>query len=186
MCWVAMDRGARLAELRGEPELAKRWQNGADTIRADVCERGIDERGVFVQHYDSTALDASNLLIPIVRFLPAEDERVRATVLAIADELNDHGLVMRYRIEETDDGLSGEEGTFLICSFWMVSALSEIGERDACPHALRTAAVALLAARAVRRGARRAQRAPPRQLPSGVHAPRADQRGRACGQRDGG
>jgi GH15 family glucan-1,4-alpha-glucosidase len=65
-----------------------------------------------------------------VRFLPADDERVRATVLAIADELTDHGLVLRYRTDETDDGLSGEEGTFLICSFWMVSALSEIGERD--------------------------------------------------------
>ena len=92
--------------------------------------RGVDERGVFVQHYDTTALDASCLLIPIVRFLPADDERVRGTVLAIADELTDHGLVLRYRTDETDDGLSGEEGTFLICSFWMVSALSEIGERE--------------------------------------------------------
>jgi GH15 family glucan-1,4-alpha-glucosidase len=130
MCWVAMDRGARLAELRGEPELARRWQAGADEIRADILTHGIDERGVFVQHYGTTALDASNLLIPIVRFLPADDERVRATVLAIADELNDHGLILRYRVEETDDGLSGEEGTFLICSFWMVSALSEIGELE--------------------------------------------------------
>jgi GH15 family glucan-1,4-alpha-glucosidase len=130
MCWVALDRGARLAELRGEPELANRWQAGAETIRDDILARGVDDRGVFVQHYDTTALDASNLLIPIVRFLPSDDERVRATVLAIADELTDHGLVLRYRVEETDDGLSGEEGTFLICSFWMVSALSEIGERE--------------------------------------------------------
>jgi GH15 family glucan-1,4-alpha-glucosidase len=130
MCWVAMDRGARLAELRGEPELARRWQAGADEIRADILTHGIDERGVFVQHYDTTALDASNLLIPIVRFLPADDDRVRATVLAIADELNEHGLILRYRVAETDDGLSGEEGTFLICSFWMVSALSEIGELE--------------------------------------------------------
>jgi GH15 family glucan-1,4-alpha-glucosidase len=130
MCWVALDRGARLAELRGEPDLARRWQAGAETIRADILERGVDSRGVFVQHYNTTALDASNLLIPIVRFLPSDDERVRATVLAIADELTDHGLVMRYRVEETDDGLSGTEGTFLICSFWMVSALSEIGERE--------------------------------------------------------
>ena len=129
MCWVAMDRGARLAEMRGEPELATRWQDGADEIRGDILEHGLDERGVFVQHYETTALDASNLLIPIVRFLPADDERVRATVLAIADELNDHGLILRYRVEDTDDGLTGEEGTFLICSFWMVSALSEIGER---------------------------------------------------------
>jgi GH15 family glucan-1,4-alpha-glucosidase len=130
MCWVALDRGARLAELRGEPALAKRWQAGAETIREDILTRGVDDRGVFVQHYDTTALDASNLLVPIVRFLPSDDERVRATVLAIADELSDHGLVLRYRVEETDDGLSGEEGTFLICSFWLVSALSEIGETE--------------------------------------------------------
>jgi GH15 family glucan-1,4-alpha-glucosidase len=130
MCWVAMDRGARLAEMRGEPELATRWQAGADEIRADILARGVDERGVFVQHYETTALDASNLLIPIVRFLPPDDDRVCATVLAIADELSDHGLILRYRVEDTDDGLHGEEGTFLICSFWMVSALSEIGERD--------------------------------------------------------
>jgi GH15 family glucan-1,4-alpha-glucosidase len=130
MCWVALDRGARLAELRGDPELARRWQSGAETIREDILERGVDDRGVFVQHYGTTALAASNLLIPIVRFLPSDDERVRATVLAIADELTDHGLVLRYRVDETDDGLSGEEGTFLICSFWLVSALSEIGERE--------------------------------------------------------
>jgi alpha,alpha-trehalase len=143
MCWVALDRGARLAELRGEPELAVRWQAGAEQIRADILEHGVDERGVFVQHYGTKALDASNLLIPIVRFLPATDERVRATVLAISDELNDHGLVLRYRVEQTDDGLSGEEGTFLICSFWMVSALSEIGERtrarDLCERLLAVA-----------------------------------------------
>jgi GH15 family glucan-1,4-alpha-glucosidase len=130
MCWVALDRGARLAEMRGEEQLAERWQSGADTIREDILAKGVDTRGVFVQHYGTTALDASTLLIPIVRFLPPEDERVRATVLAIADELNDHGLVMRYRVEETDDGLHGEEGSFLICSFWLVSALSEIGERE--------------------------------------------------------
>ena len=76
------------------------------------------------------ALDASTLLTPLVRFLPADDERVRATVLAIADELQQNGFVLRYRVEETDDGLSGEEGTFLICSFWLVSALSEIGEAE--------------------------------------------------------
>ncbi|MGH2850347.1 MAG: glycoside hydrolase family 15 protein, partial [Solirubrobacteraceae bacterium] len=130
MCWVALDRGARLAQMRGDEALAERWQAGADEIRADILERGVDGRGVFVQHYDTTALDASTLLIPIVRFLPSDDERVRATVLAISDELNDHGLILRYRVEETDDGLHGEEGTFLICSFWMVSALSEIGEHD--------------------------------------------------------
>jgi GH15 family glucan-1,4-alpha-glucosidase len=130
MCWVALDRGARLAERRGDAALAGRWQAGADEIREDILRRGVDERGVFVQHYDTQALDASCLLIPIVRFLPPDDERVRATVLAIFDELSDHGLILRYRVDETDDGLHGEEGTFLICSFWMVSALSEIGESE--------------------------------------------------------
>jgi GH15 family glucan-1,4-alpha-glucosidase len=90
----------------------------------------VDERGVFTQHYDTTALDASVLLMPLVRFLPPDDARIRATVLAIADELTDDGLVLRYRVDDTDDGLSGEEGTFTICSFWLVSALSEIGELE--------------------------------------------------------
>ena len=78
--------------------------------------------------------------MPLVRFLPPDDERVVATVLAIADELTEDGLVLRYRVEETDDGLSGEEGTFAICSFWLVSALSEIGDheqaRDLCEKLL--------------------------------------------------
>jgi GH15 family glucan-1,4-alpha-glucosidase len=130
MCWVAADRGARLADLEGENGLAREWQAAADAIRADILAHGVSERGVFRQHYDTDALDASTLLIPLVRFLPADDERVRRTVLAIADELQDGGLVLRYRVEETDDGLHGEEGTFLICSFWLVTALSEIGEPE--------------------------------------------------------
>jgi GH15 family glucan-1,4-alpha-glucosidase len=130
MCWVAVDRGARLASIEGEEELAQEWQSAADEIRADMLERGLSDRGVFRQHYDTDALDASTLLIPLVRFLPSDDDRVRATVLAIADELQDNGFILRYRVGETDDGLSGEEGTFLICSFWMVSALCEIGETE--------------------------------------------------------
>src|SRR4029077_7503881 len=86
--------------------------------------------GVFTQHYGSTALDASLLLMPLLRFLPPSDPRITATVRAIADELTVDGLVLRYRVDETDDGLSGEEGTFAICSFWLVSALSEIGDHD--------------------------------------------------------
>jgi alpha,alpha-trehalase len=130
MCWVAADRGARLAEREGEMDLAKEWQTVADRIREDILSKGVSERGVFRQHYDTDALDASTLLIPLNRFLPPDDERVRNTVLAIADELTEQGLVLRYRTDETDDGLHGQEGTFLICSFWMVSALSEIGERE--------------------------------------------------------
>ncbi|MDP9135137.1 MAG: glycoside hydrolase family 15 protein [Actinomycetota bacterium] len=128
MCWVAADRGARLARLRGDAALAARWQSAADEIHADICANGLDARGVFTQHYETDALDASLLLMPLVRFLPPDDERIRRTVLTIADELTEEGLVMRYRTEETDDGLTGREGTFTICSFWMVSALCEIGE----------------------------------------------------------
>ena len=128
MCWVAADRGARLAQLRQEPALVERWREAADEIHADICENALDDRGVFCQHYETDALDASVLLMPLVRFLPAADERIRNTVLAVADELSEDGLVLRYRVEETDDGLSGEEGTFAICSFWLVSALAEVGE----------------------------------------------------------
>ena len=128
MCWVALDRGSRLARLREEDELADRWQAVAEEIHADICAHGVDRRGVFTQHYDTDALDASVLLMPLVRFLPPDDPRIRATVLAIADELTQDGLVYRYRVKDTDDALSGEEGTFTICSFWLVSALSEIGE----------------------------------------------------------
>jgi GH15 family glucan-1,4-alpha-glucosidase len=130
MCWVALDRGARLAEMHGDLQLAKTWQRIADQIKSDICEHGVDDRGVFVQRYGARTLDASVLLIPLVRFLPPEDPRVRATVLAIADELTVDGMVLRYRTDETDDGMQGEEGTFTICSFWLVSALVEIGELD--------------------------------------------------------
>jgi GH15 family glucan-1,4-alpha-glucosidase len=134
MCWVALDRGARLAERRGDDELRDRWQGVAEQIRADILGKGVDERGVFRQHYDTDALDASNLLVLLLRFLPPEDERVRATVTAIREELTENGLVLRYRTELTDDGQSGTEGTFLICSFWLVSALSEIGEHRDAEH----------------------------------------------------
>jgi GH15 family glucan-1,4-alpha-glucosidase len=129
-CWVACDRGARLATLREEHKHAERWGKVADEIHRDVIEHGVDSRGVFVQHYDTDALDASLLLAPLIRFLPPQDERIRNTVLAIADELTEDGLVLRYRPEETDDGLSGTEGSFMICSFLLVSALCEIGEHD--------------------------------------------------------
>jgi GH15 family glucan-1,4-alpha-glucosidase len=128
MCWVALDRGARLARLYDEPEYAEKWQNLAEQIRTEVCAEGVDSRGVFVQRYGATALDASLLLLPLMRFLPADDPRIRATVHAIADELTVDGLVLRYRVRETDDGFTGEEGAFTICSFWLVSALVEIGE----------------------------------------------------------
>jgi alpha,alpha-trehalase len=128
MCWVAMDRAAKLAEIRGDHELATAWGATAEEIKADILEHGVDDPGVLRQHYATDALDASTLLAALFGFLPPDDERLRASVLAIADELSDHGYVLRYRTGETDDGLSGKEGTFLICSFWLVSALAVIGE----------------------------------------------------------
>jgi alpha,alpha-trehalase len=148
MCWVAADRGARLARLRDEHDTARMWQKAADEIHADICANALDERGVFCQHYETSALDASLLLMPLLRFLPPDDPRIRATVLAIADELTQDGLVLRYRVTETDDGLAGEEGTFTICTFWLVSALAEIGEqhraRDLCEKILSYASPLLL------------------------------------------
>jgi GH15 family glucan-1,4-alpha-glucosidase len=143
MCWVAMDRAAKLAEIRGDPELTTTWRATAHEIESDILEHGVDDRGVLCQHYDTNALDASTLLAAIFGFLPGEDKRLRASVLAIADELTEHGFVLRYRTDETDDGLSGKEGTFLICSFWLVSALAIIGEeqraRDLMERLLRVA-----------------------------------------------
>jgi len=128
MCWVAMDRAAKLARIRGEDSVAADWGEIATEIKADILEHGVDKRGVLVQHYGTDSLDASTLLAAIFGFLPASDERLRSSVLAIADELTENGFVLRYRTDETDDGLSGKEGTFVICSFWLVSALAIIGE----------------------------------------------------------
>ena len=128
MCWVALDRAAQLAEIRGDPESKEKWQATADEIRADILEHGVDDRGVLRQHYETDSLDASALLAAIFDFLPGDDERLRATVNAIADELTEDGFVLRYRTGETDDGLSGKEGTFLICSFWLVSGLAIVGD----------------------------------------------------------
>lgn len=130
MIWVAVDRGARLAAEFGRAEFADELAKKAGEIKAEIIEKGLKD-GVFRQHYDTEALDASVLLMPLVRFLPPDDPRIRDTVLAIRDGLDDQGLILRYITDETDDGLHGEEGTFLICSFWMVSALSEIGETTA-------------------------------------------------------
>jgi GH15 family glucan-1,4-alpha-glucosidase len=128
MCWVALDRAAKLAGIRGDADLGATWTETAAEIKADILEHGVDDRGVLRQHYDTNALDASALLAAIFGFLPADDKVLHATVLAIADELTENGFVLRYRTDETDDGLSGREGTFVICSFWLVSALSIVGE----------------------------------------------------------
>jgi len=128
MCWVAMDRASRLAELRGDAKLKEQWHATAEEIRSDILTHGVTKDGVLRQHYKTDGLDASNLLAAIFGFLPGDDERMRATVLAIAEDLTEDGFVLRYRTGETDDGLSGKEGSFLICSFWLVSGLAIIGE----------------------------------------------------------
>jgi alpha,alpha-trehalase len=143
MGWVALDRAAQLAEIRGDPEKAGRWRTTANEIRADILEHGVSDKGVLRQHYETDSLDASVLLAAIFGFLPGDDERLRATVNAIATDLTENGFVLRYRTDETDDGLSGKEGTFLICSFWLVSALAIVGElqraRDLMERLLRIA-----------------------------------------------
>jgi alpha,alpha-trehalase len=142
MCWVALDRAAKLAELRGDPSLQAKWNGTAQEIRADILEHGV-RKGVLRQHYDTDSLDASTLLAAIFGFLPGDDSLLKQSVEAIADDLTEDGFVLRYRTGETDDGLSGKEGTFLICSFWLVSALAVVGElqraRDLMERLLRIA-----------------------------------------------
>jgi GH15 family glucan-1,4-alpha-glucosidase len=143
MCWVAMDGAAKLAGIRGDAQLQQKWATTAEEIREDILGHGLTSDGVLRQHYDTDALDASNLLAAIFGFLPGSDERLRASVLAIAEDLTEDGFVLRYRTDETDDGMSGKEGSFLICSFWLVSGLSIIGEaqqaRDMMERLLRVA-----------------------------------------------
>ena len=162
MCWVALDRAAKLAAIRGAGELEEKWRAIADEIRADIEKLGVSDRGVLRQHYETDSLDASTLLAPIFGFLAGDDERARSSVLAIAEELTENGFVLRYRTDETDDGLSGKEGTFLICSFWLVSGLSIVGEQVTGARPDGAAAAHRLAARPVRRGVRRRDRLPPR------------------------
>jgi GH15 family glucan-1,4-alpha-glucosidase len=143
MCWVAMDRAAKLAGIAGEPKLEDWAQATADEINQDILSHGLRKDGALRQHYETDALDASTLLAPLFGFLPGEDPRMHASVMAIADELTEKGYVLRYRTDETDDGMSGKEGSFLICSFWLVSGLSIVGEeqraRDLMERLLRIA-----------------------------------------------
>jgi alpha,alpha-trehalase len=130
MCWVALDRASKLGEIAGDSDLAATWRSTADEIRDDILAHGVRD-GVLRQHYDTDALDASTLLAALFGFLPGDDETLRKSVEAVANELTEDGFVLRYRTDETDDGLSGKEGSFLICSFWLVSALAIVGEHQA-------------------------------------------------------
>jgi GH15 family glucan-1,4-alpha-glucosidase len=131
MAWVVFDRGVRLAERFALDAPIERWRALRDAIHAEVCERGYDsERRTFTQYYGSRELDASVLNIPLVGFLPGDDERVTGTIDAVRRELGRGGFVSRYSTAETDDGLPGDEGQFLACSFWLVSALARNGRVD--------------------------------------------------------
>jgi GH15 family glucan-1,4-alpha-glucosidase len=126
MCWVVFDRAIRLAEMFNMEAPIERWKQARRDIHRQACEHGYDrERNTFTQYYGSKALDASVLNIPIVGFLPGDDPRVTGTIDAIRQNLGHDGFVSRYSNTETDDGLPGtEEGQFLACSFWLVSALA--------------------------------------------------------------
>ena len=125
MAWVVFDRAVRLAERFELEAPLERWKQVRDEIHREVCEQGYDpERRTFTQYYGSKELDASVLNIPLVGFLPGTDERVTGTIDAVSRELGRDGFVSRYSTAETDDGLAGDEGQFLACSFWLVSALA--------------------------------------------------------------
>jgi alpha,alpha-trehalase len=132
-CWTALDRAVKLAPQLGDYAKVPEWEAERDEIRAAILERGWSEKSqAFAQSFDSDELDAAALLMPILGFLPATDERMRSTIEAIARELTEDGLVLRYRTAEglNEDGLTGEEGTFVICTFWLVSCLAKAGELD--------------------------------------------------------
>jgi GH15 family glucan-1,4-alpha-glucosidase len=131
LCWTALDRAVKLAPQLGDYAKVDEWAAARDEIRAAILERGWSEsKQAYAQSFDADELDAAQLLMPILGFLPATDERMRSTIEAIARELTEDGLVLRYRAEEglNADGLTGEEGTFVICSFWLVSCLAKAGE----------------------------------------------------------
>ena len=169
LCWLAADRGADLARERGDSERATRWQKSADAMKAEILDKGVDERGRFRQAYENDDLDVSLLLLPIMGFLPPDDGRIKATVLAIADELTEDGLVLRYKVDTTDTG-SARRG--------FTDPLAVAGERlghdrrdQPRPRPVQEAAVLRGSAEAVRRGNRRVDRRASRELSPGVGVP---------------
>ena len=132
MCWVAFDRAVKLAEQFGLPAPVDRWRKVRDTIHAEVCEKGYDaKRNTFTQYYGGTTLDASLLLIARSGFLPPDDPRIIGTIKAVEEDLLRDGFVQRYATDDVDDGVGGDEGAFLACSFWLVDAYMLSGRRDA-------------------------------------------------------
>ena len=179
MCWTALDRAVKLAPQLGDYAKEEEWAAERDRIREAILQRGWSEkRQAFAQSFDSDELDAAALLMPIYGFLPATDERMRSTIEAIARDLTEDGLVLRYRNVEglNADGLSGEEGTFVICTFWLVSAWPRPARSSGRPALLRAARRLRERPRAAGRGDRHGQRRAARQLPAGVQSHRPDHR----------
>ena len=180
MAWVVFDRAVRLAEQFDLEAPLERWRQVRDEIHAEVCEQGYDpERRTFTQYYGSKELDASVLNIPLVGFLPGTDERVTGTIDAVSRELGRDGFVSRYSTADTDDGLPGDEGQFLACSFWLVSALARNGRVDEARALFERLVGLAQRPRPARRGVRRGAQAAGRQLPAGLQPPHADLRGDA-------
>jgi pentatricopeptide repeat protein len=131
MNWVAVERAIRMAQKRGLPADLVKWRSARDAIYHQIMERGWnEERQAFVQHYETDVLDASLLLMPLVKFIAPTDPRWVSTLEAISRELVSDSLVYRYNVAASPDGLEGEEGTFSICSFWYVEALARAGRVD--------------------------------------------------------
>jgi GH15 family glucan-1,4-alpha-glucosidase len=128
MCWVALDRAIKLCKQSGLDVDLQRWSTEAEAIRTAVLKQGYNEEsGAFVQSFGSDVLDSSNLLIPLVGFLPFDDPRVQGTIDATIRDLSDGAFVHRYK---ADDGLPGNEGAFLLCSFWLIDCLTLSGRVD--------------------------------------------------------
>ena len=131
MCWVAVDRGIRLAQVLERTEQVGYWRKTAEEIRNDILSKGWNpKKGAFTQHYATEVLDASALLMPLFGFLPISDERVISTINHVVEDLSWSGLLRRYRTDETEDGLKGSEGAFLWCSFWLVRNLLRLGKLE--------------------------------------------------------
>ena len=176
MCWVALERSIRMNRARGLPGDIVRWLAERDRIYNQIMQKGwSEERGAFVQHYGSDVLDASLLLMPLTLFIAPSDPRWLSTLDAIGDELVSDSLVYRYNVEASPDGLRGDEGTFSICSFWYVEALTRAGRVDEARLAFEK-----MLTYANHLGLYSEEIGPTGealgQLPAGVHPPGADQR----------
>jgi GH15 family glucan-1,4-alpha-glucosidase len=131
MCWVALDRGLKIARRYGFEGEIELWEKTAREIKGEILNKGFNQKlNSFVQHYGAQALDSSLLVMPLMGFLPINDPRVQGTISAIQKNLLKDGFLLRYNLEETGDGLKGKEGAFLFCNFWLVECLALSGKTD--------------------------------------------------------